>query len=463
METCGLDTWDMDARQEPTIRVGIVLPEDDMQQVRVVIPDSDYQVWLDDMCGPVVRSVRLAALVEDERLVLRSAEGAMGPASVIRLTPQVDLPIVAGAGVQVRGAMTGRGFHWQKRFHPLLAGMLEFRVHDGSLLVVNDVPLEIYLAGVLTAEMSGNCPVEFLKSQTIVARSWVLAFTMDKHPDLPIDYCNDDDCQRYHGTTNLTKEALDAVSATRGQVLVDANREIIDANYAKTCGGISESPENVWFVTKAGLRAAVDAPAGSEVERFFPITESNLDEYLTGDWLRDTDIFCSPTVVSEEQYARYLGKVDEPEHYFRWRMRYDREDLEQILRDNFFNRQGPGRVAALSTLLDLRVVRRGLSGRVVELDIRYCDPMGQTHSVIVRGQHKIRDALHEKFLYSSAFKIEIDRDEHGLPRRITFNGAGWGHGVGMCQIGALGMALKGYDCRQIVEHYFEGLDVFTCY
>jgi SpoIID/LytB domain protein len=463
MSTCSLGTWDLDGQQEPTIRVGIVLPEDDMRQVRLIIPDSPYRVWLDDMLGQMVQSTRLMALVESDRVVLRSGEQVMGPASVIRLVPQGDPPLVPGAGVHVRGVMTGRGFHWQKRIHPSLAGLLEFRVHDGSLLVVNDVPLEVYLAGVLTSEMSGDCPVEFLKSQALVARSWVLAFTMNKHPDVPIDYCNDDDCQRYHGTTHLTKEALDAVNATRGQVLIDANREIIDANYAKACGGISETPENVWFVAKAGLRAAVDAPAGSAAERFFPISEANLDEYLTGGWLQDVDIFCSPSVVSEEQYARYLGKVDEPNRYFRWKMRYNREDLEQVLRDKFFNRQDPGRVAALSTLLDLRVVRRGLSGRAIELDIRYCDPMGQTHSVIVRGQHKIRDAVHEKFLYSSAFKIEIDRDEHGLPRHIAFHGAGWGHGVGMCQIGALGMALRGYDCRQIVQHYFEGLDIFTCY
>ncbi len=462
-DCCDLSVWDMDARREPTIRVGVVLPEDDMQQVRLTMPADPYLLGLDDMAGPTVHSTTLEVSVEGERVIAVVGDQRFGPASVLRLAPRDDQPLVRGAGVQVRGVVTGRGFHWQKRMHPALAGPLEARVHDGLLLVVNEVPLEHYLAGVLTAEMSGDCPLEFLKSQVVVARSWVLALTENKHPGLPIHRCNDDDCQRYHGTTHLTDRALEAVTSTRGQVLVDGRREIIDANYSKSCGGISETPENVWSVSKSGLKAVVDAPPESPTHRFFPVTDDKLDEYLSGDWLTGTDVFCSPAVVSENDILRYLGKVDEAGRYFRWKLRYDREDLEQVLRDKYFARLDPAKVAAMTTLVDLRVSRRGVSGRAIEIDLQYLDPMRQTRFVKIADQHRIRDVLHEKFLYSSAFKVDIERDEAGLPRTVTLTGAGWGHGAGMCQIGALGMAIRGYSYQDIVNHYFEGISIYTAY
>lgn len=462
-DCCDLSVWDMDVRQEPTIRVGVVLPEDDMQQVRLTIPAEPYVIGLDDMAGPTVDSTTLDATVEGERVVVQVGDQRFGPASVVRLAPRDEQPLVRGAGIHVRGVVTGRGFHWQKRIHPALAGPLEVRVHDGLLLVVNEVPLEHYLVGVVTGEMSGDCPLEFLKSQVVVARSWVLALTENKHPGLPIHRCNDDDCQRYHGTTHITARAIEAVNSTRGQVLVDNRREIIDANYSKSCGGISETPENVWSVSKSGLTAVVDAPADSSARRFFPVTADNLHEYLTGDWLSSTDIFCSPAVVSEDDILRYLGKVDEAGRYFRWKVRYDREDLEQILRDKFFARLDSSHVAALTTLVDLRVSRRGVSGRAIEIDIQYLDPMRQTRFVKIADQHKIRDVLHEKFLFSSAFEVDIERDEAGLPRTVTLTGAGWGHGAGMCQIGALGMAIRGYSCEDIVNHYFDGISIYACY
>ena len=225
MSICSLAAWDMETRQEPSIRVGIILPEDDTQQVRFSTPKNEsYRVWLDDMSGPVLQGASLEIHIAEQRLVLKSVETTIGKAGVIRLIPENDQDLVQGAGSLVRGVVTGRGFHWQKRIHTSLAGMLEFRIHEDQLLLVNEVPLEHYLAGVITAEMSGECPVEYLKTQVIVARSWVLAFTENKHPDLPFDRCNDDDCQRYHGTTSLTPAAVEAVRSTRGQVLVDAQR-----------------------------------------------------------------------------------------------------------------------------------------------------------------------------------------------------------------------------------------------
>lgn len=445
---------------EPEIRVGIVLPDDRMDWIFVRVPDAPCEIFAPGDTGDVVQSVKGKAAVEAGKVVFTSDRGLAGPAEVITIRPQRNAPVQAGAGIQLLGVRTGRGFHWEKRISPALTGTLEFRVYRGCLLVVNVLPLEDYLPCVIAGEMSGDCPLEFLKSQCVVARSWVLAHSEEKHREWPIDRCNDDCCQRYLGTNGLTPTAIEAARLTRGQVLLDPAGRLIDANYSKSCGGIIESPQNVWSVAKAGQRAAPDAPAGSAARRFFPLTEQNLDEYLTGAWLAATDVFCSPNVVPEEELPRYLSRVDEGGGHFRWKVAYDRKDLEHILKQKFFARLAPGRAAPLQTLTDLTAIRRGESGRVTDLKVQYLDAMNVEHCVHIETEYAIRDALHEKFLYSSAFKVEIQRAESGLPARITLIGAGWGHGAGMCQIGALGMALKGYDYVAILRHYFEGVSIF---
>jgi SpoIID/LytB domain protein len=262
---------------------------------------------------------------------------------------------------------------------------------------------------------------------------------------------------------DITDAVLQAVCDTRGKVLVNGRRQLIDANYSKSCGGIIEAPQTVWSIPKPGQRAAPDCPPGSVAEKFMPVTEDNLDEYLGGDWLRDADVYCSPNVVGSAELARYLGKVDEKGSYFRWRLEYWRPELEQCLQDKLFHRDDMRRLPAMQTLLDLRVLHRGPSGRIARLAIDYLDVMGGKHTVELDSEYAIRDALHAKFLYSSAFKIEIEREQEGIPSRITITGAGWGHGAGLCQIGALGMALKSHDAESIIRHYFEEVSIHRSY
>jgi stage II sporulation protein D len=285
--------------------------------------------------------------------------------------------------------------------------------------------------------------------------------TEEKHPGLPIDRCNDDCCQRYQGTSFLTERALEAVGSTRGQAIFDSRGGILDANYSKSCGGIIEAPEFLWGNPKPGQRAAIDAPAGSATGRFLPVTEENLSDYLQGSWLQSCDVFCSPSVVPEHDLPRYLGGVDEGGHYFRWQIRYQREDLERLLREKVFNRQG--RSGTLSQLTGLVPMRRGHSGRVIELAVHYLNPIGSPSVHTIQDQYHIRDALHEKFLFSSAFDVRVERNDRGVATVFTLAGAGWGHGAGLCQIGALGMALRGYHAGQIVRHYFEGVELRACY
>lgn len=483
---CSLSQWDPNLGREPHIRVGIVLPSDEMKTLRLDVPEHPYHVRVERQNVARSAAAKIELSVQGRAVVLRGATGERIGGSVIRLVPIDPGVPQRGSGVRLHDVITGRGFHWQKRVSFSLSGTLEFRTYDGHLLAVNELGLEDYLQGVITAEMSGRCPVEFLKSQCVVARSWVLAHTEQKHTAWPIDRCNDDCCQRYHGTSYLTPRAAEAVTATRGQVVLAADGRIIDANYSKSCGGIMEAPEHVWFASKPGQRAGVDAPAGSTARRFMPVTEANLDEYLTGSWLGETDVFCSPAVVPDQDLPQYLGSVDEGGGHFRWCVDYNRTELEELLRrklDRAFRKDTvdpsvgakpvlvadlPPRipdasVPMLHRLRDIRVLARGPSGRACELEIEYADVSGASRRIVIRSEYRIRECLHEKFLFSSAFKVEIERNSVGEPERIRLVGAGWGHGAGLCQIGALGMAVKGYTCAEILHHYFEGMDLRALY
>lgn len=463
-QTCDLASWRLDIRAEPVIRIGVVLPADAMQSIRIIVPDLDYTLLCDGRARTTLRRVRIEALVHEDGVAVRANDAVVGAAREVTLSPAGHAVLERGAGLCLQGVIAGRGFHWQKRIHPTLSGDIEIRAHAGALLVINELPLEPYLAGVIAGEMSGRCPIAFLKSQCIVARAWVLARTESKHADLPIHRCNDDCCQRYLGTLDLTESVLEAVRSTRGQVLVADDGAVLDANYAKCCGGITEAPEHVWFSRKPGLHAAVDAPEGSDLHGFMPVTEDNLEGYLRGSWIETTDAHCGPNVVPREDLGQYLGKVDESADYFRWRLRYHREELEQII-----NQKLPATGAAetmkvpMQTLTDLRVLSRGASGRANLLAVDYLDTMNQRHTVEVRSEYTIRDVLHPQFLFSSAFRPEIIRDDEGIPRDIILHGAGWGHGAGLCQIGALGMALKGHADDAILHHYYQNVTLKTCY
>lgn len=407
------------------------------------------------------QSVAVAGLIEARitggQIALEGS--ALDPEPVVRLVPPAQ-SLERGVGIRCFGVMAGRGFHWQTRIEAAFVGTLEFRVAGGRLLVINELPMEEYLAGVIAAEMSGECPLEFLRSQCIVARSWVLAHTEDKHSELGIDRCNDDCCQRYQGTMDITPVVVEAVASTNGQVITDEAGRIIDANYSKSCGGIIESPEHVWGARKAGLRADVDAPMDSKMRRFFPLRDSQVEEFLTGRWADHTDVFCSPSVVPNADLPRYLGKVDDGGGHFRWTIRYERSELEAVLTRKLFSRQAAD---PLGTLTDIKVIARGDSGRAKQLRIDYLNPAGRPRSVDIHTEYNIRDALHASFLFSSAFVVKIERDHAGVPAMIELLGAGWGHGAGLCQIGALGMSLKGYSAEQILHHYFSPIRIHACY
>ncbi len=450
--------WTPGHRAEPVVRIGVVLATDGFDPVELTLPDATYTI--SGETGVVVEDLSGVSMRVDhcgDEVSPKWAGKALGGYKQIRLRPVKPTPMEAGAGITVRGVVAGRGFHWQKRVDQTYAGTLVLTAAPGGIVVVNELPLEDYLVGVITAEMSGGCPVEFLKAQCVVARSWLLAMTEPKHDADPFDRCNDDCCQRYQGTDDLSTSAIEAVNGTRGLTLMAPGGNVLDANYSKSCGGVSELAEHVWGDAKPGIDTVVDAPADDPVHRFMPVTEDNLDAYLDGDWLKDTHAYCSTHVVAVETISKYLGRVDEVDDYFRWTVKYTRNDLESLLRDKL------PEAAGLSELREIAVVSRGVSGRASRVRLDWVDDKGATQSHELGSEYRIREVLHRGFLYSSAFRAGVERDGAGAIVSVTLRGAGWGHGVGLCQIGALGMALTGKDVEAICTHYYPKTELQALY
>ena len=446
-----LRAWTRDARREPFVRVGVILDRDAQQTVNLRLPAERYE--LTGLGGHAAEAVakpsaNLVVKFVADYLAVRIGSQPETNARVLRLSPGGRRPLRPGAGVLVQEVIAGRGFHWQKRIDLTLPGTLELRPGQHGVILVNELPLEDYLPGVIAAEMNNACPLAFLKAQCIVARSWLLAMTEPKHAGEPFDRCNDDCCQRYQGTSRLNPAALDAARKTFGLVLLNPSGAVLDANYAKCCGGISETPWAVWGLDKPGISPIIDAPPDAPERRFFPVTEQNFDEYLDGAWLASAKCYCSPNFVPTEAVQRYLGPVDTVDNYFRCVLRYERTALEQLLREKLVDAH------ALAELHDLRVRARGVSWRAYTLEVEWADARGTVTRSRVESEYRIRQVLHRRFLYSSAFAVRTDRDAAGRLAAVTLRGAGWGHGVGLCQIGALGMALSGTDYESICRHYY---------
>ena len=399
--------------EEPIISIGIVLPNDNQKTVDIFSTEKNknYSISIDDnkisMNNILYDILQLENTVEDSYFIIN-------PVTI------------------------GRGFHWGKKIKLKLPGNLEVKVSENSLFVINHIKLETYLMCVATSEMSSNCPPSFLASQTIAARSWIIAASEQKHFELGIDACNDDCCQRYQGIGNLTHGSKLATQSTRGKFLLH-NDEICDTRYSKSCGGISEDNENVWDEEpKKYLRSIFDGK-----ESLKP-NFNNLDE--TKKWFNSQpNCYCNEKHVNSKDLKKYIGKVDKKGNYFRWEFDYSIEEFTELVNEK------------LGYLFDLissiKPLRRGKSGRILELKLEGVKNEND-HSVIIKSEYEIRRVLHPSFLYSSAFYIAENFDSKNCLTKIKLKGGGWGHGVGLCQIGGIGMALKNKSASEILSHYF---------
>ncbi len=440
-------------QKEEICRVGIVLEEDNKTEMTVILPPGIYEVSGDYGVQVLnTSSKRKIIFKADGDFVLCSSDKNIEIAKSkkfvkINKTGQ-DFDITPKSGFLIKDIVAGRGFHWQKEVDLTFPGKLEFHIKNKKLIVVNEIRLEDYLACVVTSEMSPNCPPEFIKAQVTAARSWMVVFLKEKHKKLPYTICNDDCCQRYQGTSHLKGKIADIVAQSRGVYIITKEGYVCASYYSKSCGGIIEKVENIFGKECVGFSESIDAPENSETIKQTPVTEENIREWIMGKWVKKSDSFCSANVCREDKLKKYLGAVDDKGKYYRWCVKYSNKEIVEILKEKI-------KTEDIKEFVDFMADFRGNSGRIHKLTIIYKDKEGKQKSFKIGSQYEIRYALHKKFLFSSSFIWDYEKDSKGKIKNIILNGSGWGHGAGFCQIGALGMSLKGYTYEEILKHYFD--------
>ncbi len=362
------------------------------------------------------------------RGTLRFSNLDTGDSFDARETVRLDVPRVEVADVDV-----GSGFHWERSERRTYSGTLEFVLDaTGHITVVNELSLENYIRGVVPSEMPASFPFEALKAQAVTARVEALAKIGLRHPVQAFDLCDDVHCQAFSGTTKHSGVTDRAVSETRGLLMVHKNK-LTEAFYAGVCGGHTENNDNVWIMNaKPFLRGVPDRKrrrSGDNLKN-----ERNLKRWLD----RKPAAFCNTTGGKIPASVNYSKK------YFRWRVEYTRSQLERIIR----RKTGE----AFGNLKDLRPVERGVSGRLIQLEI-----VGTKRRFTIGKELAIRQALSDKTLFSASFYVEKKGQSSGLPAKFVLHGGGWGHGVGMCQVGAAVMAHRGHKFDQILTHYYQGV------
>jgi SpoIID/LytB domain protein len=399
--------------------------------------------------------------------VFRDESGMAYKPARYRFTSEVTLTPsdLASCSFALEDVTIGIGFHWERKERQVFRGALRIIKRDAGLTVVNDVPLEEYVKSVISSEMSASCPIELLKAHAVISRSWLLFpkeqpspgapaerepvrakpqeraagpressqsheilrwYGREAHPDF--DVCADDHCQRYQGITKaFSPAASDAVAATTGEFL-RYNGMICDARFSKCCGGITERYSTAWEDQEIRyLESVYDSPEQ---------TRSHIPEA----WIRsDPPAYCNTR--DSELLSRILPGFDrETRDFYRWRVEYTPDELADLVKSRLGVDLGPIR--------DIEALARGPSGRIYRLKLS-----GERDYLFIGKELEIRRALSRTHLYSSAFVVD---KESG---RLVLRGAGWGHGVGLCQIGAAVMANEGRTYKEILQHYYRGTTV----
>lgn len=382
-------------------------------------------------------------------------------------------PQSADASFSLSDVTIGVNFHWERKETQTFLGTLRFVVESDKIVAINELPVEKYLESVISSEMSATSSLELLKAHAVISRSWLLAqmkkrrevaesgnnfFSFTKKEDTLIrwydredhtlfDVCADDHCQRYQGITKETSpHVAEAIRQTKGQILMDGD-EICDARFSKCCGGITEEFQYCWEDTpKTYLTAVRDIALG--VEHTLP----NLtNEEEAEKWIRfNPPAFCN--TQDKKILSEVLNDYDqETVNFYRWKETLSQEKLQQLIADKL--------KVDLGAILDMKAVERGKSGRISKLQI-----IGTEKIFTIGKELEIRRTLSDSHLLSSAFVVDkYDKDEQGVPQRFELIGAGWGHGVGLCQIGAAVMGEQGYHYDAILLHYYQGAEIKKLY
>lgn len=366
------------------------------------------------------------------------------------------------ASFELEDVTIGVNFHWERKEVQRFKGALKLIVEHGKITPVNILGVEDYLLSVISSEMSATASLELLKAHAVISRSWLLAQIdknkriemsgekyvaaenvegevikwYDREDHVNFDVCADDHCQRYQGITRAsTPQVAKAIEATRGQVLMDGEN-LCDARFSKCCGGVYEEFENCWEPVHYNYLVA-RRDGVNELD--FPnlTVEKNAQEWI----LSRPEAHCN--TADAEILSQVLNNYDqETTDFYRWKVDYTQAEISKLVRERSGEDYGD--------IVDLIPIARGTSGRLYKLKI-----VGTKKTLTIGKELEIRRTLSPSHLYSSAFVIEKgENDANGLPSTFTLKGAGWGHGVGLCQIGAAVMGAKGYPYEEILLHYF---------
>lgn len=389
-------------------------------------------------------------------------------------------PQSADASFSLSDVTIGVNFHWERKETQTFLGTLHLVVESDKICAINELPVERYLESVISSEMSATSSLELLKAHAVISRSWLLAqmkkrrevaesgnnfFSFVKKDDRLIrwydredhtifDVCADDHCQRYQGITKETSpHVAEAIRQTKGQILMDGD-DICDARFSKCCGGVTEEFQFCWEDTPKNYLSSVrDIIQGvKSVGSAAPAPLPSLQDEAAADaWIRSNPpAFCNTT--DKKILSQVLNDYDqETADFYRWKVTLTQEKLKQLLDEK--------QKMNFGDILDLQAEERGKSGRISKLRI-----VGTEKTFVIGKELEIRRALSDTHLYSSAFVVDrCDIDEKGVPQRFDIIGAGWGHGVGLCQIGAAVMGEEGFDYDAILLHYYQGAEIKKVY
>ena len=374
-------------------------------------------------------------------------------------------PIVENAEFMLEEVTIGVRFHWQRKTNQRYSGVLRLLATDNGIQVINEIDTEEYLMRVISAEMNENAPEEFLKAHAVISRSWVMAQidkTINSHTENEkvdtdertikwydkddhslFDVCADDHCQRYQGIgEGISDKVKKIVNSTKGEIL-RYNGKICDTRFSKCCGGVSEEFEHCWQPTHYDYLSAIRDSKDKNVPD------------LTNETAAERWILSSPKSFCDTKDSKILSTIlnsydQETKDFYRWTVEYTQKELSELI----YRKSG----LDFGQIIDLQPLKRGKSGRIEELRV-----VGTLGNHIFGKELEIRRILSETHLYSSAFIVRKELDNSGAPTKFVIKGAGWGHGVGLCQIGAAVMGCEGYGYREILAHYFKGASLEMTY
>ena len=366
----------------------------------------------------------------------------------------------------------GLNYHWERQETQVFSGTLRLVVDEDKIVAINILPVEDYLISVISSEMNANSSLELLKAHAVVSRSWLFAqiekrkalsgkdegfFSFiktkeeyirwyDREDHTIFDVCADDHCQRYQGITKATNYTVaEAVHATRGRLLM-YDKKICDARFSKCCGGATEEFENCWEDKHYPYLTSVRDAEAEDNLSFPDLTKEEEAER----WIRKAPkSFCD--THDKKILSQILNNYDqETTDFYRWKIRYTQAELAELIRTKTKTDYGE--------IIDLIPIQRGPSGRICKLKI-----VGTLKTLTIGKEMEIRRTLSDSHLFSSAFVVDKGEVKEGIPQWFLLSGAGWGHGVGLCQIGAAVMGEKGYSYEEILLHYYKGAEIRKFY